>query len=156
MRAPEQKVWPRVVSANTKALSNSEPKLAVPSAASLGLSAPLTPVTSLAMVPNFERPQLQEGDVPLPPVLPWPRRSFVAPADTQVFSSAGRADHALCPHLPDAGDRKEEGGRGEAEGPEAAATATTATTGSGHGHSPTRHVTVVRPPLSLTLPNFMR
>ena len=82
---PEQKVWPRVVSTNTKALSNSEPKLAVPSAASLGLSAPLAPVTSIALVPNFERPQLREGDVPLPPVLPWPRRSFVAPADTQVF-----------------------------------------------------------------------
>ena len=152
---PEQKVWPRVVSANTKALSNSEPKLAVPSAASLGLSAPLTPVTSLAMVPNFERPQIREGEVPLPPVLPWPRRSFVAPADTLAFSApaAQTMRYARIFQMP--GTEKKKVAAAKPKDP-TAATATTAATGSGHGHTPSRHVTVVRPPLSLTLPNFMR
>ena len=153
---PEQKVWPRVVSANTKALSNSEPKLAVPSAASLGLSAPLTPVTSLAMVPNFERPQRSGGGsaaaariaVAAPQLRGTgrypgrfqrrPRRPCVMPASSRCRGPKRRRwpqrSRRIRPPLP----------------PPPLAT------GSGHGHSPSRHVTVVRPPLSLTLPNFMR
>jgi hypothetical protein len=127
--------------------------------ASLGLSAPLAPVTSLALVPNFDRPQLREGDVPLPPVLPWPRRSFVTPADTQVFPApaAQTMRYARIFQMPGTEKKKVATGTQPAKPKDPNATATPA---SSPGHSPSRpaghQVTVVRPPLSLTLPNFMR
>ena len=123
--APEQKVWPRVVSVNTAALSNAEPKLAVPSAASLGLSSPLAPVTSIAMVPNLERAHGAGR-----------RRAAAAGAAVAALdlcgagrhsgsACAGCADDAIHPRVPDARDGKEEDcGRGhavcEAEGPQRA------------------------------------
>ena len=156
---PEQKVWPRLVSTNTMAISNAEPKLAVPSAASLGLTAPLSPITSIALVPNFERAQMREGDVPLPPVLPWPRRSFATPADTQLLPvpAAQTMRYARVYQMPGT-EKKKVAAAGTQPAKPKDPNATT--TGSSHANTPSRpshhQVTVVRPPLSLSLPNFMR
>ncbi len=152
---PEQKMWPRVASTQAIAISQAEPKLAVPSAASLGLSTPLAPVTSTAMVPNLERQTVREGDVPLPPVLMWPRWRYAAPADNRLLPvpAAQTMRYARVFQMPGTEKRK----------PAATTTAKPkepATTGSVHAVAtprPSSHqVTVVRPPLSLSLPAFMR
>ena len=62
------------------------------------------------MVPNFERPLVRDGEVPLPPVLLWPRRSYAAPTDSQASAGTGCADHPVHPHLPDARAREKKKG----------------------------------------------
>jgi peptidoglycan/xylan/chitin deacetylase (PgdA/CDA1 family) len=152
--APEPKVWPRVVSVNRDALSNAEPKLAVPSAASLGLSSPLAPVTSIAMVPNLERAQVRDGEVPLPPVLLWPRRTFVAPADTQVLPAPAAQTMRYTRVFQMPGTEKR---RTAAAGTQPAKPKAPNTPAAAQPSTPTRHVTAVRPPLALNLlPAFMR
>jgi hypothetical protein len=159
--APEQKVWPRVVEVNTSALSNGRPTSGVPSAASLGLSAPLASVTSIALVPNFERPPLREGEIPLPPVTLWPRRSYATPADTQVLPAPAAQTMRYTRVFQMPGTEKKKVAAAGTQATRAAGTqpakpkdpnAPAATQTS----VPPRHVTVVRPPLALSLPNFMR
>ena len=152
--APEPKVWPRVIPANTVALSNAEPKLAVPSAASLGLSSPLAPVTSISVVPDFERPPVREGEVPLPPVLLWPRWTYATPADTQDLPApaAQTMRYARVFQMPGA-DKKRTAVAGTQSAKPKANTAPAASQQTG---TTTRHVTA-RPPLALNLlPAFLR
>jgi peptidoglycan/xylan/chitin deacetylase (PgdA/CDA1 family) len=152
--APEPKVWPRVVPANTVALSNAEPKLAVPSAASLGLSSPLAPVTSVAVVPDFERPPVREGEVPLPPVLLWPRWTYAAPADTQDLPAPAAQTMRYTRVFQMPGTEKK---RTAVAGTQSAKPkAHTAPAASQQTGTTTRHVTA-RPPLDLNLlPAFLR
>ncbi|MGE0613677.1 MAG: polysaccharide deacetylase family protein [Hyphomicrobiales bacterium] len=152
--APEPKVWPRVVSFNKETLSGAEPKLAVPSAASLGLSSPLAPVTSIAVVPNLERPPLRDGDVPLPPVLLWPRWTYAAPADTQVLPAPAAQTMRYTRVFQMPGTEKK---RTAVAGTQSAKPkASNAPATSHHTGTTTRHVTA-RPPLALNLlPAFLR
>jgi hypothetical protein len=156
---PEQKVWPRVVSVNTPALSNAPPVLPVPSSASLGLSRPLKPIASMAIVPSFERPMMREGDVPLPPVMLWPRYRYAAPVETEQLPvpAAQTLRYARVFQMP--GTEKKKKAPSSATGTQVAKPKDPATTGSTQQVSaaprPSNHqFTVIRPPLSL--PNFMR
>ena len=158
---PEQKVWPRLVPVGTPTVSADEPVLPVPSARSLGLSNPLQPVKTMALVPNFERPIVHEGQVPLPPVLPWPRRAFVAPADNEQLPapSAQTFRYTRIFEMPGMGTirgekkkKKAPDGTQIAKDPNAPP-APVQTTASAR---PASHkLTVARPPMSL-FPNFMR
>jgi peptidoglycan/xylan/chitin deacetylase (PgdA/CDA1 family) len=147
--APELKVWPRVVSIDATTLSNTEPRLAVPSAASLGLSSPLKPVASVAMVPNLERQTARDSDVPLPPVLLWPRMSYAVPADVQGLPApaAQTMRYARVFQMP--GSEKKKTVAAKPKDPNAPAA-------PHHSATAARHVSAVRPPLSLSLPAFMR
>ena len=145
-------MWPRVVSLDAAALSNSEPKLAVPSAASLGLSSPLTPVVSIAIVPNLERATARDGDVPLPPVLLWPRHSYAAPADTQALPApdAQTMRYTRVFKMPGTEKKKATGSTQSAKPRDPN------TPPANQPGTPSRHVTAIRPPLALHLPAFMR
>src|SRR5581483_6508052 len=159
-QTPEQKVWPRLVSVGAPALSNDEPALEVPSAASLGLSNPLKPVSTIALVPSFDRPILREGEIPLPPVLMWPRQRFAAPHETEqlpapaaqtfkysrVFQMPGTEKKKKAPAAPGTQVAK----------PKDTGPATTGQTASATTRSSGHQLSVVRPPLSISLPNFMR
>jgi len=149
--AAEQRVWPRVL--DTAALQDAEPRLAVPSAASLGLSSPLAPVTSMAMVPNLERSPPREGEIPLPPVLLWPRWTYAAPADIQALPApaAQTMRYARVFQMPATPQRRK-----PVSGTQVAKPKEPGTPAAPQPGTPTRHVTAVRPPLSLHLPAFMR
>ena len=124
----------------------------MPSAASLGLSSPLAPVTSIAMVPNLERQTARDGEIPLPPVLLWPRWRYAAPPDTQVLPApaAQTMRYARVFQMPGTEKKKAATSTQIAKPKDPSAPAPT------QHSTPTRHVTVVRPPLSLSLPAFMR
>jgi peptidoglycan/xylan/chitin deacetylase (PgdA/CDA1 family) len=81
---PEMKVWPRLV---TVGLPPGEPELEAPSPRSFGLSdVPGAPV-KVALVPSFDRPPVREGEIPLPPVTPWPRQVYSAPVEQATLAA---------------------------------------------------------------------
>ncbi len=165
-KTPEQKAWPRIVSAGTPTVSTAPPAFAVPSAASLGLTDPLGPVTSITLVPSVERPLLREGEIPLPPVLLWPRRAYATPIEvgelpvpaaqtfrySRVFQMPGTekkkvaSAHASKAKSTPAAKPKDLNAPATAE----PAPATRPNRQTGH------QWTVVRPPMALSLPKFMR
>jgi peptidoglycan-N-acetylglucosamine deacetylase len=83
----EVKVWPRVVSTEVK---DEEPALEVPSPRNFGLSgSPEAPV-KVELVRSYERPPVREGEIPLPPVTPWPRQMYTVPiAEDDALPIAG-------------------------------------------------------------------
>lgn len=162
---PEQKVWPRLVTVGAPTLSNDQPVLEVPSAASLGLSDPLKPVSTIALVPNLERPSVREGDVPLPPVLLWPRQRFAAPVESEQLPAPAAQTFKYTRVFQMPGTEKKKKAPSSAtqvtkpKDPNAPATTTGSTQASAAprpAHPAGHQLSVVRPPLSLSLPNFMR
>jgi peptidoglycan-N-acetylglucosamine deacetylase len=163
---PEQKVWPRIVTVGTPPISTAPPAFAVPSAASLGLSDPLRPVTSIALVPNFERPMLREGDIPLPPVTLWPRRNYATPVEVGALPAPAAQTFRYSRVFQMPGTEKKKLASAHSSKPKSAqpakpkdnsAPATAEPAPSSTPHRPTGHQwTVVRPPMALSLPKFMR
>jgi peptidoglycan-N-acetylglucosamine deacetylase len=85
-RAPsaEMKVWPRLVNIG---VPPAESELEVPSPKNFGLpDVPGAPV-KVALVPNFDRPPVREGEIPLPPVTPWPRQLYSVPTERETLAA---------------------------------------------------------------------
>ncbi len=117
------------------------------------------PVTSIALVPNFERPPLREGEIPLPPVTIWPRRSYATPVDTLVLPvpAAQTMRYARVFQMPGTEKKKVAAAGTQPAKPKDPNAPPTAASHASTPARPTGHqLTVVRPPLSLSLPNFMR
>ena len=163
---PEQKVWPRLVPTTVSAISTAQPAFEVPSAASLGLSDPLRPVTSIALVPSVERPLVREGEVPLPPVLLWPRWTYATPVEAGMLPvpAAQTFRYSRVFQMPGSEKKKV----ASAHSPKTKSTtvakpkdintpASAEPAPSSTPSRPTGHQwTVVRPPMALSLPKFMR
>jgi hypothetical protein len=102
------------------------------------------------MVPNLERAAVRDGEVPLPPVLLWPRFRYAAPDDRLVLPAP--AEHTFrytrVFQMPGT-ERKRTAQAPKPKDPNGSPVTT-------QSISPARHVTAVRPPLSLSLPAFMR
>jgi hypothetical protein len=81
---PEQKLWPRVVGMDVGTTPVSE--LAVPSPASFGVSDPPGRTIEVLLVRSFDRQPVRQGEVPLPPVTPWPRRLYSAPVEVDALA----------------------------------------------------------------------
>jgi len=163
-RAPtaEMKVWPRLV---TIGVTPGEPELEAPSPRSFGLSdAPGAPV-KVALVPNFDRPPVREGEIPLPPVTPWPRQLYSAPVEREILPVAGAHNFRYARVFKIPGSertRKPAAATQVAAKPkdpnQPATTGTTAATQTAEAASPRKRETghlfsVVRPPLNI-FPNF--
>ncbi len=71
--SPEMKVWPRLVNVG---VAEREPELEVPSPKNFGLSDDPNAAVKVALVKSFDRPAVREGEIPLPPVTPWPRQLY--------------------------------------------------------------------------------
>ena len=163
---PEQKVWPRLVPTTVSAISTAQPAFEVPSAASLGLSDPLRPVTSIALVPSVERPLVREGEVPLPPVLLWPRWTYATPVEAGMLPvpAAQTFRYSRVFQMPGSEKKKV----ASAHSPKTKSTtvakpkdintpASAEPAPSSNPSRPTGHQwTVMRPPMALSLPKFMR
>jgi peptidoglycan/xylan/chitin deacetylase (PgdA/CDA1 family) len=85
-RAPsaEMKVWPRLVNIGVTA---EEPQLEVPSPKNFGLPEVAGAPVKVALVPNFDRPPVREGEIPLPPITPWPRQLYSAPVERETLAA---------------------------------------------------------------------
>jgi len=81
--APAHGLWPRVVVTDT---ATSAPALTVPSPASFGVADPPGPAVALSLVPGFDHAPLRPGEVSPPPVTPWPRPNYSAPATAASFA----------------------------------------------------------------------
>ena len=79
----EQKLWPRVVDVG---ITNPEPALLVPRPQSFGVADPPGREVQISLVRSFERPPVRRGDVPLPPITPWPRRIYSVPAEVNSLA----------------------------------------------------------------------
>jgi peptidoglycan/xylan/chitin deacetylase (PgdA/CDA1 family) len=75
--APANGLWPRVVVTD---MASSAPALTVPSPASFGVADPPGPAVALSLAPGFDHMPLQPREVLTPPVAPWPRPIYSAPA----------------------------------------------------------------------------
>jgi len=73
---PERGLWPRVVVTDMAA---PPPALTVPSPASFGVADPPAPAVAVSFAPGFDHAP-RAGQVPMPPVAPWPRPIYSAPA----------------------------------------------------------------------------
>jgi peptidoglycan/xylan/chitin deacetylase (PgdA/CDA1 family) len=71
--SPEMKVWPRLVNVG---VAEREPELEVPSPTNFGLSDDPNATVKVSLVKSFDRPAVREGEIPLPPVTPWPRQLY--------------------------------------------------------------------------------
>ena len=91
---PEQKVWPRTLAVGAP---TTEPELAAPSLRSFGLSEQPGAEVTVSLVPSVERPLLRGGSVPLPPVTPWPRQVYSAPADADALPAPGAQNFVYSP-----------------------------------------------------------
>ena len=81
--APAHGLWPRVVVTD---MATSAPALTVPSPASFGVADPPGPAVALSLVPGFDHAPLRPGEVSPPPVTPWPRPNYSAPATAGSFA----------------------------------------------------------------------
>lgn len=79
----EQKLWPRVVDVG---ITNPEPALLVPRPQSFGVADPPGREVQISLVRSFKRPPVRQGDVPLPPITPWPRRIYSVPAEVNSLA----------------------------------------------------------------------
>src|SRR3954471_3113386 len=75
--APAHGLWPRVLVTD---MATSAPALTVPSPASFGVADPPGPAVAVSLAPGFGHATLQRGEVSTPPVAPWPRPAYAAPA----------------------------------------------------------------------------
>jgi len=67
-------------------MATSAPALTVPSPVSFGVADPPGPVVALSLAPGFDHMLLQPGEVLTPPVAPWPRPNYAAPAAAGLFA----------------------------------------------------------------------
>jgi hypothetical protein len=58
----------------------------VPSPASFGVADPPGPAVALFLAPGFDHAPLRPGEVSPPPVTPWPRPNYSAPATAGSFA----------------------------------------------------------------------
>jgi peptidoglycan/xylan/chitin deacetylase (PgdA/CDA1 family) len=73
---PEMKIWPRLTNIGVPV---DEVALAVPSPQSFGLPGSAAAPVNVDLVRNFDRLPVRDGEVPLPPVSPWPRQMYTVP-----------------------------------------------------------------------------
>jgi peptidoglycan-N-acetylglucosamine deacetylase len=83
---PEMKVWPRLVTIGEPPVQS---ELEVPSPKNFGLSDDPAASVKVTLVPNFDRPPMREGEIPLPPVTPWPRQLYSAPVERETLPVPG-------------------------------------------------------------------
>ena len=81
--APAHGLWPRVVVTD---MATSAPALTVPSPASFGVADPSGLAVAVSLVPGFDQAPPHPGEVPPPPVAPWPRPNYSAPATAASFA----------------------------------------------------------------------
>jgi hypothetical protein len=81
--APARGLWPRVVVTD---MATSAPALTVPSPASFGVADPPGRRSRCPWLPGFDHRPLRPGEVPPPPVAPWPRPNYSAPASGGSFA----------------------------------------------------------------------
>ena len=75
--------WPRVITAS---LPSAAPVLTAPSPANFGLHVTREASVKVTLAPTGERAPAREGEVPLPPVPPWPREaSYAVPDEVQAL-----------------------------------------------------------------------
>jgi len=80
---PERGLWPRVVVTD---MATSAPALTVPSPASFGVADPSGLAVAVSLVPGFDQAPPHPGEVPPPPVAPWPRPNYSAPTAAGSFA----------------------------------------------------------------------
>jgi hypothetical protein len=76
-------LWPRVVVTD---MATSAPALTVPSPANFGVADPPGPAVALSLAPGSDHTPLRPGEVSPPPVAPWPRPNYSAPATAGSFA----------------------------------------------------------------------
>ena len=81
--APAHGLWPRVVVTD---MATSAPALTVPSPASFGVADPPGPAVAVSLAPGFDHAPPRPGEVSPPPVAPWPRPNYSAPATAGSFA----------------------------------------------------------------------
>ena len=81
--APGHGLWPRVVVTD---MATSAPALTVPSPASFGVADPPDPAVAVSLAPGFDHAPPRPGEVSPPPVAPWPRPNYSAPATAGSFA----------------------------------------------------------------------
>jgi peptidoglycan/xylan/chitin deacetylase (PgdA/CDA1 family) len=80
----EHALWPPVVGMDMGTAPVTA--LAVPSPKSFGVADPPGRTVAVSLVRSFDRPPVRQGEVPLPPISPWPRRAYSAPVEVGSFA----------------------------------------------------------------------
>lgn len=81
---PVHERWPSMVGIDMGTAP--APELAVPSPKSFGIADPPGQSVAISLARSFDRPPVHQGEVPLPPISPWPRGIYLVPIEVDSFA----------------------------------------------------------------------